>query len=74
MCLQLPNVMKRHSVAIAILLLMIPMLGIISSAATPDNITIDGDLSEWDSDTLIDIDSNSSVSKNKNLLLNDIDI
>ncbi|MDG1541293.1 MAG: hypothetical protein P8Q39_00455, partial [Candidatus Thalassarchaeaceae archaeon] len=53
--------MKRHSVAIAILLLMIPMLGIISSAATPDNITIDGDLSEWDSDTLIDIDSNSSV-------------
>ena len=61
MCLQLPNVMKRHSVAIALLLLMTPLLGIISTAATPDDITIDGDLSEWDSDTLIDIDSNSSV-------------
>ncbi|MDP6639808.1 MAG: hypothetical protein QF817_01930, partial [Candidatus Poseidoniaceae archaeon] len=38
-------------------LLIMPWSGVY--AATPDNITIDGDISEWDSDTLIDTSSHS---------------
>ena len=38
-------------------LLIMPWSGV--HAATPDDITIDGDISEWDSDTLIDTSSHS---------------
>ena len=39
------------------LLLILPWTGVY--AATPDNITTDGDLSEWDSGTLMDTSSHS---------------
>jgi alpha-amylase/alpha-mannosidase (GH57 family) len=53
--------MRRLAIILGALFILPGMLGI-ATAATPDDITIDGDLSDWDSDTLIDIDSNSSIS------------
>ncbi|HIB59434.1 MAG TPA: hypothetical protein EYO42_02630, partial [Candidatus Poseidoniales archaeon] len=52
--------MRRTSIILVVLILAPACLGLVSGA-TPDDITIDGDLSDWDSDTLIDIDSNASV-------------
>ena len=52
--------MLRTSI-IVVALFLAPACFSLVGAATPDDITIDGNLSDWDSDTLIDIDSNSSI-------------
>ncbi len=52
--------MLRTSIVVIALILLPACLGVVL-AATPDDINIDGDLSEWDSDTLMGIDSNSSI-------------
>jgi len=52
---------SRRPAISAVLLLLVPVLLGAVGGATPDDITIDGDMSDWDSDTLIDIDSNSSI-------------
>ncbi|MDE0574470.1 MAG: hypothetical protein OSB32_02675 [Candidatus Poseidoniales archaeon] len=53
--------MCRTAIALAALFLAPALLGLVS-AATPDDITIDGDLSEWDSSTLMNTDSQDVTS------------
>ncbi len=50
---------SRRPAISAVLLLLVPVLLGAVGGATPDDITIDGDLSEWDSDTLMDTSSSS---------------
>jgi alpha-amylase/alpha-mannosidase (GH57 family) len=50
---------SKTALAIVLLLLAVPLLSIVGIASTPDDVTADGSLSEWDSDTLMATDSNS---------------